>query len=174
MLDHCSLSQRSSSSVYSAILSRGSISDSWYLLIVQAARALCNVPAWFWYGAFLYLSVAEHHKQQPRVSEAMTVCRVLTLNGVLEGDLRRSRSRTTHHRSRSTNTTTTTWFRLSATIRWKTPSVGRRTAVGRQPLCGSWGSSRIPGTRPTIHHRWSRPATSHQSCSCWNTRSLGV
>ena len=31
-LDRCSLSRRSSSSVYSTILSRGSISDSWYLL----------------------------------------------------------------------------------------------------------------------------------------------
>jgi len=39
-LDRCNLSQRSSSSVYSMILSRGStISDSWYLLITNTLSA---------------------------------------------------------------------------------------------------------------------------------------
>ena len=34
MLDHCTLSHRLSSSVYSTILSRGSVSNSWYFLVL--------------------------------------------------------------------------------------------------------------------------------------------
>ena len=39
-LDHCSLSHRSSSSVYSTILSRGSISDSCYLYLKLQSRRM--------------------------------------------------------------------------------------------------------------------------------------
>jgi len=41
MLDHCSLSHRLSSSVYSTILSRGSVSDSWHFLVL--CLLLCQI-----------------------------------------------------------------------------------------------------------------------------------
>ena len=69
-LDRCSLSQWSSSSVYSTIQSRGSISDSWYLLparryasagtsygpVCLSAGVLSqrlDESGWFWHGGFL-------------------------------------------------------------------------------------------------------------------------
>ena len=98
------------------------------------------------------------------------MCYILTFNGILEGDLgcRGSSCHGTHNWPGST--ASAALFRLSASIRRKTPSVGHCTAVSRQPLRGPWDHRRLQRVCATVHRRsrFTTPGTG----SCCRRRQL--